>query len=348
MAYNSSHTGAQIDAAISAVRQKESTWDDKQDALTGQQGQVVGFDAEGNAVAQAATASGGKRVCRLVVGTSASGWTSADCDYLCDGSDDDVEINAAIQALPSTGGEIVLLDGTYNLAAQILVDKPNTTLRGNGFATILSKNFRSVNTTTGPAISISGSGCRITSLSLLYGLTSLNHQGGDRGIQITASDCQVDNCKIDGLREGVHVSSNGYRARIIQNYFSDCYYGVWVSESWACIAENHISSRTCIWLAGSNIRVVANYINADTIGIDTAPAGTQSVITGNHIFGAGNYGIDLSSSYHKVCGNHIKAETAAINCSTGSNYNVIVGNYCDPNIANAGQNSVVESNREVS
>lgn len=319
----------------------------KQDKLTGQQGQVVGFDAEGNAVAQAPTASGGKRVCRLVVGTSASGWTSADCDYLCDGSDDDVEINAAIQALPSTGGEIVLLDGTYNLAAQILVDKPNTTLRGNGFATILSKNFRDSNAITGPAISISGSGSRITALSLLYGATS-SRLTGDRGTRIIASDCQVDNCKIDGLYHGVYVYSGGYRARITQNYFSNCEYGVWVGEAWACIAENHISSETCIWLANSNIRVVANYIDADTIGIDTAPAGTQSVITGNHIFGAGNYGIDLSSSYHKVCGNHIKAETAAINCSTGSNYNVIVGNYCDPNIANAGQNSVIESNREVS
>lgn len=30
MAYNSSHTGAQIDAAVGAVREKESTWDGKQ------------------------------------------------------------------------------------------------------------------------------------------------------------------------------------------------------------------------------------------------------------------------------------------------------------------------------
>ena len=291
--------------------------------------------------------AGGKRAARFTVGTSTAGWTAKDCDYLCDGTADDVEINAAIQALPSTGCEIVLLDGTYNLAAQILVDKSNTTLRGNGFATILSKNFRSSNTTTGPAISISGEGSRITALSLLYGATS-SHLSGDYGIQIKASDCQVDNCKIDGLYHGVHVNSGGYSARITQNYFSNCQYGVWVGEAWACIAENHISSETCIWLADSNIRVVANHIDADTAGIDTAAAGTQSVITGNHIFSNGDYGIDLISSYHKICGNHIKGETAAINCSTGSNYNVIVGNYCAPNIADAGQSSVIESNREVS
>lgn len=52
MAYNSAYTGPQIDAAVGAVQNKESTWDGKQDKLTGQSGQVVGFDEEGNAVAQ--------------------------------------------------------------------------------------------------------------------------------------------------------------------------------------------------------------------------------------------------------------------------------------------------------
>lgn len=52
MAYNSAYTGHQVDAAVGAVQNKESTWDGKQDKLTGQSGQVVGFDAEGNAIAQ--------------------------------------------------------------------------------------------------------------------------------------------------------------------------------------------------------------------------------------------------------------------------------------------------------
>lgn len=52
MAYNSAYTGLQVDAAVGAVQNKESTWDGKQDRLTGQSGQVVGFDEAGNAVAQ--------------------------------------------------------------------------------------------------------------------------------------------------------------------------------------------------------------------------------------------------------------------------------------------------------
>ncbi len=33
MAYNSSHTGAQIDSAVGTVIEKESTWDGKQDKI---------------------------------------------------------------------------------------------------------------------------------------------------------------------------------------------------------------------------------------------------------------------------------------------------------------------------
>ena len=52
MAYNSAYTGQEIDAAIGSVKSKESTWDEKQNKITGQQGQIVGFDDQGNAIAQ--------------------------------------------------------------------------------------------------------------------------------------------------------------------------------------------------------------------------------------------------------------------------------------------------------
>ena len=81
----------------------------------------------------------GKKVARLVIGTATAGWTEADCDYLCDGTADHTEINAAITALPATGGEIVILDGTYNITATINVNKSNTSIRGNGSSTILKR-----------------------------------------------------------------------------------------------------------------------------------------------------------------------------------------------------------------
>ena len=78
-----------------------------------EKGQTVGdvFSTYPDAV-RAISSGGGRRACRFVIGTAAAGWTAEDCDYLCDGTADDVEINAAIQALPAGGGEILVLDGT--------------------------------------------------------------------------------------------------------------------------------------------------------------------------------------------------------------------------------------------
>ena len=70
--YNGAYTGQQIDEAIGSVKQKESTWDGKQDKLTGTQGQVVGFDGEGNAVAQEST-----KPKSVSITLPASGWSGS-------------------------------------------------------------------------------------------------------------------------------------------------------------------------------------------------------------------------------------------------------------------------------
>lgn len=59
MAYNSSHTGAQIDSAVGTVIEKESTWDSKQDGLRGKKGQLVGFTADNVPGAVDASSGGG-------------------------------------------------------------------------------------------------------------------------------------------------------------------------------------------------------------------------------------------------------------------------------------------------
>lgn len=79
----------------------------------------------------------GKRTCRFVVGTSMAGWTQADCDYLCDGADDQVEIQTAVDAAPF-GSEIVILSGTYNITAPIKIDKALILCGSGASSTILS------------------------------------------------------------------------------------------------------------------------------------------------------------------------------------------------------------------
>ena len=44
-------------------------------------------------------------------------WATA--EYLCDGIDDQIEIQAAIDSLPSHGGVVILDDGPFNITGEI-------------------------------------------------------------------------------------------------------------------------------------------------------------------------------------------------------------------------------------
>lgn len=112
-----------------------------------------------NTVNESFDAISGKRTCRFVVGTSTNGWTQADCDYLCDGVDDQVEIQAAIDAAPEDGCEIVVLDGVYNLSSvfTIIGRVRSLSIVGNPGLTVfkLESEFI-INTTHDFSCSISG------------------------------------------------------------------------------------------------------------------------------------------------------------------------------------------------
>ena len=57
-------------------------------------------------------------------------------DYVCDGVDDQVELQQAIDSLPA-GGLVELLEGTFHIAGQVEITANNITLAGMGRSTIL-------------------------------------------------------------------------------------------------------------------------------------------------------------------------------------------------------------------
>lgn len=67
------------------------------------------------------TDPGGRRGGYVVVGTSTKGATAFDCDFLCDGTADDVEINAAIEMAKTLNLGVFLLPGTYNITDTIIL-----------------------------------------------------------------------------------------------------------------------------------------------------------------------------------------------------------------------------------
>jgi hypothetical protein len=55
----------------------------------------------------------------VIAASNSSAKSKAQADYVCDGTADDVEIQAAIDALPESGGSIFLLGGTYTLNCSV-------------------------------------------------------------------------------------------------------------------------------------------------------------------------------------------------------------------------------------
>jgi hypothetical protein len=67
----------------------------------------------------------------VVAANDANARVKSAADYLCDGTADDVQIQAAIDALPANGGRVLLSEGTFTLAASIQL-KSGTLLQGQG------------------------------------------------------------------------------------------------------------------------------------------------------------------------------------------------------------------------
>lgn len=69
----------------------------------------------------------------VVVGRSAVGRP----DYICDGTDDHVQIQAAIDSLGTDGGRVLIRKGNYQIGTTLTIDTSDIIIQGEGFDTIL-------------------------------------------------------------------------------------------------------------------------------------------------------------------------------------------------------------------
>ena len=106
-----------------------------------------------------------------VIGHASYGHTEKDCDYLCTGATDAETINEAIQTLSTTtGGTIVLLEGTYTLKQPIVLNKQRVNLIG--FSAKLYRQFNATaGSTTQGLVHVS------TSYAAIRGITFYGNKG---------------------------------------------------------------------------------------------------------------------------------------------------------------------------
>ena len=251
--------------------------------------------------------SGGKRACRFVVGTSTAGWTEADCDYLCDGTADDVEINAAIQALPATGGEIVILDGTYDITTTITVSKNNVMLTGNGMSTKIKKNFVSNSSNNSYLVYIKAPYCTVKDLLLDFNYTETDYIGSNT-LSLSAKYCSVLNCIVLNSKTAISANNAAQDSAICNNTVINAKTGL-VIYGYRQVASSNILydiKNRGMEVSGKYQTVAGNIIYSEKTlenSIGAYITGEFITFLGNVINGGFYRGIDFISKFCSISNN---------------------------------------------
>jgi parallel beta-helix repeat protein len=283
------------------------------------------------------TLSGQVRSATIVVAASNSK-DKAQVDYVCDGVDDQNEINAAINSLPDNGGSVYLAEGTYILSDNIVISKSNVAIVGAGASTVLKiKDNKNAD------------------MSVIYAWGKVNlliqnlHINGNRANQTTGymngiyfdsvENSKIVDCWVENLRSHygillVHSSNNKVTGNTCTGIgYSDIYLG-WSNY-------NTVTGNTCMGnsnngielYSSSNNTVTGNTCQNNWVGIYLLYYSDNNTVTGNTCTG-GAYGIFISlSNNNTVTGNTYQRNSDGILLS-GSSNNTVTGNTCTGNGSN--------------
>lgn len=287
------------------------------------------------------------RAARFVVGTSTAGWTEADCDYLCDGTADEVEIKAAISALPSGGGEVLLLDGTYNISSSIAISKANVVLRGSGPSTVLKRMFNL--TSSNGVVACSASNCCIRSMNVDG--NKVDYSSDDnRAIYASQSAAYIEIEDVIAKNSHIGIALTGMTGARVSNCIvkTTSSQGFYISNvSSAVLDKNIVSGNGGTGIAIENttdIRLLNTSIsNTIDYGIVIDAASKRGVISGNTCDQPRDgRSMRIYGSAFVVTENLM----GSINLGSGSSSNIVAHNILtNSDVVNGGMNNLVESNK---
>ncbi|MFC1789720.1 right-handed parallel beta-helix repeat-containing protein [Patescibacteria group bacterium] len=293
---------------------------------------------------------------------AASNSTNTDrAHYVCDGTNDEAEINQALAALPSTGGVVQLLEGTYTVGTSTYSDcsikmSTSTALVGVGVSTIIQlKNAFNASldgiicnsdTTNGNSeITISNlkiDGKKASTTGAQTGIY-FNNVGSGTGTAAVAGakieNVYIENSDYAGM-ELYYTNNSFIVGNTVINSDSD---GIWLATS----SNNVISDNTVrgnsygIGLGdySNNNNVVNNIVEENwNYGIyvygvfgDSAYNAYDNIISGNNIISNGDEGVYLYSAINNIVSDNVvqKSESYGINVVYGKGNSLIsntVGN----------------------
>ena len=267
-------------------------------------------------------------------------------DYVCDGTADEVEIQAAITALGASGGEVVLLDGTFTVAAPITLAS-NVTLSGQGRNTIITTATDNVDIITATG----GAGTELTHIILRDFLVRGFETGNknDEGILWTYVDTsKIINvwCEHNGERglhlvtcdnneiENVHTFSNFLDGLMLDT----CTFNKLIN----CISNSNTQRGMNILTSADTDIVTPTCFGNDLAGTTYSgiliQSSDRSTVVGARCSTNGLHGLYIfRSDYVTVTGGEFNSQTTGdgINITgdgtDNADYNVITGVACTGN-----------------
>jgi len=191
-----------------------------------------------------------------------------------DGSGDYTDIQSAVDALPATGGLIMIKQGTYTIATAITIDKANVVIQGSGYTTLLehtSANTYVFDLDGGTRTELSN--MRMTGTTATMSPFPVFHFTG-------CSDSLIERCWLEAPKSSVLEFSDNVSNVTIKNCFISSIYNY------------------CIYFPGANSdnnKIIDNFISGPTTGetIYVYADSDNNLFSGNTITGTGTYGIHL-------------------------------------------------------
>lgn len=275
-----------------------------------------------------------------VVGTSTDGWTRADCDYLCDGTADQTEIQAAIQGLGSSGGTILILPGNYVLTGSILIEEDHVDIIGQGNVSF-TRNWS--DSATRAMFNITGDFCSLRHLNIQNSWETSTNVTDRYGIICEADHLYLMDVTVTSSY-GYGVDITGNSGKIEHCQITGGFYLLQIGGDEHKIVYNKISKGHgqggCFILSGDNNFVSNNYIG-NTYDAPLILTADSSIITDNIMVTGGKpefiRGNNIVFSNNKISGSKGITLDTSNNCS-------ITGNHIDGPFTGSGTGNLVTGN----
>lgn len=248
---------------------------------------------------------------------------------VCDGIEDEIQIQYALNNLQSSGGEILLSSGEFMIDSPIYINKNNTSVRGSGQSTVIKANYNDIDMlVVGDGVEtindISIGNLKIDSLQLKVSGTGIKVQ---KGFKIWIKDVHVayqyraihlinttqvwlDNMPFRNTKE------NGITIEADLNSGYDYYFNNLVMDN-PDIVNNGVG---ILWLGGENLQISGGDIIHFVTGLSIDPPQSKEA---RWAF-ISNLNLDTHSNNGIYLGNAGTGNLAGINFSntwTGSNGN---------------------------